>query len=179
MPRPSGTHHADPLRLRRGLTGRALVVASLLVALAAGTGCSAAKPARKKGKSKAAAAREREERPLLEATDAGAAKAETADDGGGVPAPDGAAATTEPATATDPVGPTDDATSPSAEPAPPAAPPQPITTDDASASLPPLEAPAPGGPRPRSPLVDPDTAIPLDGGRVEVSSPVEIGRAHV
>lgn len=150
---------------------RVTVVVALVVSLVAVPGC-ASKPARKKGKSKASAARQREERPLVEPADAAAATADAPatvagdDADAGSETPSGAVEVdTVPAaepSATNGAAPEPSTAAPSAEPAPP----------EAAASMPSLESPAPTGPRPRSALVDPDTAIPVDGGRVEVSSPL-------
>jgi hypothetical protein len=139
-------------------------MACLMAILVLGnTGCSS-KPARKKGRSKAAAAREREERPLVE----GAAGGESTVTPAAAAAPPPAA---EPAQEATPA----DATGPRETPVAEASPAEPAPTDtpsSASPGAPEGQASAGNGPRPTSPLVDPDTAIPLDGGRVEVCSPV-------
>lgn len=159
--------------------GIVAVAAGLLVAATMLPGCSS-KPARKKGKSKAAAARAREEKPLLEE----AAVAETPSEGTPVAAPErppdapegdrrdapstDAAPPSEPeAGANAPPGadtPPEDAAS--AEPAPADASPPAGSLDDGLGANLPRDAD-----RPVSPLVDPETAIVLDGGRIEVSSP--------
>jgi len=135
----------------------------MAILVLADTGCSP-KPARKKGRSKAAAAREREERPLVE----GAAEGESTMTPAAAAAPAPAA---EPAQRATPA----DATGPRETPVAEASPAEPLPADtppSASPSAPEGQASAGNGPRPTSPLVDPDTAIPLDGGRVEVCSPV-------
>lgn len=171
MPRLPATPRADrPVRAHGAW--RVTVVVALVLSLVAAPGCSS-KPARKKGKSKASAARQREERPLIEPADAAAPTADAAatvagDDtaaGSGTPSAaveaDAVPAAAEPP-ATNRADAEPSSAVPPAEPAPP----------ETAATMPALDAPAPTGPRPRSALVDPDTAIPVDGGRVEVSSPL-------
>lgn len=163
MARLPGTPPAGPAALHRGAARSVPLIVPLLVAIVAATGCSA-KPARAKAKRGSVAARAREEKPLLEptnvTTDAADRAAASPDPGpaepGGNAAPPASTAVAETASA--------DAT-----PAPPE--PEPAIPEDA-APLPSLGTSAPDRPRPRSPLVDPDTAIPLDGGRVQVSSPL-------
>ncbi len=153
-PRGRAARSAWP-RGSRAIAGVACLLAMLALA---GAGCSS-KPARKKGRSKAAAAREREERPLVEEP----ARSEPS----GMPS-------------------TADAPLPAAEPAQEATPADGAGARDTPVvESPPTDTPPPAslgervdqgsggnGPRPTSPLVDPDTAIPLDGGRVEICSPV-------
>lgn len=173
MPRSPGTPRADRSALGRGVDRYVLLVVPLLLAIVAAPGCSS-KPPRTKGKSKAAAARQREERPLIEPAPDAEPAAATAR-GGDAP-PVGSAAPEVPGD-----GPAGEANEAPTKPPPPraaepAADPVPEATP-ADAAPPPtalgsLEVPSAVGDRPRSPLVDPDTAILVDGDRVEVSSPI-------
>ena len=169
MPRPPGTPRAGRSAFERGAARHASLVASLLLAILVAPGCSS-KPARKKGKSRAAATRQREERPLVDQAPAADPAAATA---GGDDAPPVASAAPEPtadasqAEATE--RPTERPPPPAADPAPEASPTDAVSPPTA---LPSLGAPSGDETRPRSPLVDPDTAIPVDGGRIEVSSPL-------
>lgn len=154
-------------------------VAGLLVGATILPGCSS-KPVRKKGKSKASVARAREEKPLLEEAtvaetpsegtpgDAPERRPDTPEEDIPAAPPSGDAAPSEPEAGTNgPPGtdtPPEDAAS--AESAPADASPAPGSLDDGLGTSPPRDAD-----RPVSPLIDPDTAIVLDGGRIEVSSP--------
>ena len=150
----------------------ATILSGLLLAGPGLSGCSA-KPARKKGKSKAAAARAREEKPLVETPPESTATPESANS----PA---APAADAPAPDSPDAAPATDAEAETAGEghAPPDAPAGAGATSDTRPLGEGVVPPAARDPkRPVSPLIDPDTAILLDGGRVEVSSPKGWARA--
>lgn len=155
------------------LRGRWAIAIALAAAVVA-AGCSS-KPARKKKPGQAAAARQRAEEPLVAPAEAEKpAEAETPAEPEAT-APAGADETrAEPAPPTGALPPAaaDDA-APASSAAPDTAPAGADPEPAAPASLSDLGPAAGAGAddRPTSPLVDAGTALVLDGGRVEVSSP--------
>jgi hypothetical protein len=167
------------------LRGRCAIAVALLAALAA-AGCSS-KPARKKKPGQAAAARQRAEEPLVQSAEAEKpAEADTPAEADKPAEPDA----TAPSEAGSPADAMPPAANDDASPAAPDTAPAGSADGGAAASLPAEPGagePAPAEPgsladlapaagtgaedRPTSPLVDAGTALLLDGGRVEVSSP--------
>ena len=163
--------------------GLVTVLLGLLLIAPVLPGCST-KPARKKGRSKAAAARAREEKPLVDEAPEPVVPQATDADHAPADAPASPPPGAEPAS---PEGAPEDSAAAEGRPAPDAAPATPAPDAALAEAVQADGEPAPAAPtlgdepakpsgksgkRPTSPLIDPDTAIALDGGRVEVSSPL-------
>jgi len=167
-----------------GLWALLVLAVALSVLVAGGAGCSSKPAAKKRGS--AATRKKKEAAGLAElAGETGKGESESVS---GTPTADGESTGAEAPSAADggesasTAAPQAEATAPAGPSSSPAAA-DPMPTEAApaedAAPNPPAPAladlaPAPRGdaPRPLSPLVDPDTALPLDGGRIEVCSPV-------